>query len=95
MMKEKSFTEKHPCEDTSLSFHERMCAIQNDKSLSKDQKLSALLGMSEDRWVAKQKPLLFTAALSLDSALDKAAAVEAALRAGADPNELDHDLGKI
>ncbi|KAL1858268.1 hypothetical protein Daus18300_010014 [Diaporthe australafricana] len=92
-MKEEPLNEKHPCEDTSLSFQDRMCAIADDKSLSDDQGLSALLGMSEYMWVATQKPPLFTAALSLDSASDKAAAVEAALRAGADPNELDHDIG--
>lgn len=51
--------------------------------------------MSENRWVATQKSPLFTAALGLDSAPDKAAAADAALRAGTDPNELDHDFGKI
>lgn len=51
--------------------------------------------MSEDNWDATHKPPLFTAALSLDSASDKATAVEAALRVGAGPNELDNDLGKM
>lgn len=91
-MKEKPLTEKHPCEDTSLSFNDRMCAIDNDKSLSVDQKQAAYLAMCEKNWVATHKPPLFTAALSLDSASDKAIAVEAALRAGADPNEFDHEL---
>lgn len=92
-MKEKPLTEKHPCEDTSLSFNDRMCAIDNDKSLSGDTYEAAILGISDRFWVKTHKPPLFTAALSLDSASDKATAVEAALRAGADPNELDHHLG--
>lgn len=90
-MKEKPLTEKHPCEDTSLSFNDRMCAILNDESLCDDQGRDAYVAMFEKYWVATHKPPLFTAALSLDSASDKAAAVEAALRAGADPNELDHN----
>lgn len=93
-MKEKPLTEKHPCEDTSLSFNDRKCAISTDKSLSVDQKQAAYLAMCEKDWVVTHKPPLFTAALSLDSASDKAAAVEAALRAGADPNELDHNPPK-
>lgn len=95
-MKEKPLTEKgHPCEDTSLSFDDRISAILNDESLSDDQGLAALLGMSDPNWVATHKPPVFTAAPSLDSASDKAAAVEAALGAGADPNELDHDIRKM
>lgn len=94
-MNEKPLTEKHPCEDTSLSFNDRMSAIANDQSLSDGQGLSALLDKSESDWVAIHKPPLFTAALSLDSASDKATAVEAALRAGADPNELDDDIRKM
>lgn len=87
-------TEKHPCEDTSLSFHDRMCALADDESLSEEQSWAALLGIGDRDWVATQKPPLFTAALSLDSASDKAKAVEDALRAGADPNELDHHIGR-
>lgn len=93
-MREKNLSEKHGCEDTSLSFHDRLCAIQNDASLSEDQRLAALLGISDIDWVATQEPPLFVAALSLDSPEEKAAAVEAALRAGADPNELDHHVGR-
>lgn len=93
-MNEKPLTEKHPCEDTSLSYHDRMCAIDNDKSLSEDLREAAFLSLFEKGWVETHKPPLFIAALSLDSASDKAVAVEAALRAGADPNELDHNPPK-
>lgn len=94
---ESSFTlsEKHPSEDQSKSFNERLEAIENDKSLSHDEQWAALIGMSDHDWVQTSKPPLFIAALSLDKAEVKAAAVEEALRAGADPNELDHDFGKL
>lgn len=88
-----AISEKHPAEDESKSFNERVAAIRNDKTLSQDQKRCALLGISDRDWVQNSKPALFIAALSLDKAEVKAAAVEEALRAGAD--ELDHDFGKL
>lgn len=96
-MKEQQLSEKHPSEDTTRSFNDRISAIANDRSLSEDQRLAALIAMSEPNWVSTHKPPLFTAALSLDmTASAKAVAVEAALRTGdVDPNELDHDLNKM
>lgn len=88
-------SEKHPAEDQSKSFNERLDAIDNDASLSTDEQWAALIGISDHDWVQTSKPPLFIAALSLDKAEVKAAAVEEALRAGADPNELDHDFRKL
>lgn len=87
--------EKRPAEYESKSFNDRLDAIGKDKTLSEDQKWAALIGISDHDWIRNYKPPLFVAALSLDKAEVKAAAVEAALRAGADPNELDHDMGKM
>lgn len=84
----------HPCEDTRLPFNDRLCAISNDNSLSEEQIHAAINGVSDHGWFQREKPPLFAAAVSSDSPSDKAAAVEAALRAGADPNELDHDFSK-
>lgn len=88
-------SEKHPAEDESKSLNERIDAIENDKNLSQNEQWVALLGISDRDWVQNSKPPLFIAALSLDKAEVKVAAVEEALHAGADPNELDHDLGKL
>lgn len=74
---------------------ERLEAIHNDKTLSVDQTWSALLGINDRDWVQNSKPPIFIAALSLDKAEVKAAAVEEALRTGADPNELDHPSRKM
>lgn len=94
-MEEKPLTEKcHPCLDTSLPFNERLCAISNDDSLSQDDCRALITRISDHGWFQREKPPLFAAAVSSDSPSDKAAAVEAALRAGADPNELDHDFSK-
>lgn len=66
----------------------------DDRLLSEDQRSAAQVATFERYWFPKQKPPLFTAAVSLDAPSDKAAAVGAALRAGADTNELDHDFHK-
>lgn len=93
---ERSYTpsEKHPAEDDTISYNQRIQALENDKSLSSDQRWAAVIAMSDPGWIERAQPPLFVAALSLDPPAVKAAAVEAALRAGADPNELDHDLGR-
>lgn len=87
-------SEKHPAEDATISVNKRIIALEDDNSLSSDQRIAALMTMSEPDWIENARPPLFVAALSLDSPEVKAAMVEAALRAGEDPNELDHNMSK-
>lgn len=102
MLTEKTFpehlyvpSEKHTAEDETISVNKRIKALEDDKSLSLDQRIAGLLAMSEPDWIENARPPLFVAALSLDPPEVKAAVVEAALRAGEDPNELDHNMSKM